>query len=242
MIEDKNCVLCKIIQPFSEFRRDRSRKDGFHPYCKSCQKRIRKEAYNNNSVVREGDQRRHQKYYHGSIGKDTMLEYGRSDKGREQQKKYRESDTGKLVGEKGRKQWYLSGNRARYHKKQYDTNPQFKIRHNLSARMRDVIRVHGGIKTSSILKLLGASIEEVRLHIQSQFDKDMSWENYGQCHIDHIIPCDYFNLIDIEQQKLCFHYLNLQPLWASENIKKNKYLPEDFEEILLKIKFKIEKL
>jgi hypothetical protein len=56
----------------------------------------------------------------------------------------------------------------------------------------------------------------------------MTWENYGNpngnhsdCwHIDHIIPCARFNLVDLEQQKLCFHYTNLQPLWAKDNLSK----------------------
>ena len=52
----------------------------------------------------------------------------------------------------------------------------------------------------------------------------MNWSNHGSYwEIDHIIPCDSFDLTDIEQQKQCFHYTNLQPLTVSENrSKKNK--------------------
>jgi hypothetical protein len=49
----------------------------------------------------------------------------------------------------------------------------------------------------------------------------MSWSNYGEWEIDHIIPCDYFNLANEEEQKICFHYLNLQPLWKNENRSKS---------------------
>lgn len=55
-------------------------------------------------------------------------------------------------------------------------------------------------------------------------------------HIDHIIPCDYFNLVNIEQQRICFHYLNLQPLWEVENIKKNNNVPENKDELINLIK------
>ena len=54
----------------------------------------------------------------------------------------------------------------------------------------------------------------------------MSWDNYGDWHIDHIIPCAAFDLTDIEQQKKCFNYKNLQPLWAEENLKKLDFLPD----------------
>jgi len=54
----------------------------------------------------------------------------------------------------------------------------------------------------------------------------MNWDNYGLYgwHIDHIIPCDAFNLIEEEEQLKCFHYTNLQPLWAEENLRKSNNL------------------
>jgi hypothetical protein len=39
-------------------------------------------------------------------------------------------------------------------------------------------------------------------------------------HIDHIVPCASFNLMDVDEQKRCFHYTNLQALWAKANISK----------------------
>ena len=50
----------------------------------------------------------------------------------------------------------------------------------------------------------------------------MSWKNHGKYgwHIDHIKPCSKFNLIDPTEQKKCFHYTNLQPLWAKDNLTK----------------------
>lgn len=51
----------------------------------------------------------------------------------------------------------------------------------------------------------------------------MSWDNYGYrgWHIDHIKPCSSFNLSDIKEQKKCFHYSNMQPLWWKDNIAKS---------------------
>ena len=68
------------------------------------------------------------------------------------------------------------------------------------------------------------TIEELKNHLKSQFDNKMNWQNYGSWHVDHIIPVTAFNLSDPEQQKECFHFTNLQPLWGTENLRKsNKY-------------------
>ncbi len=48
----------------------------------------------------------------------------------------------------------------------------------------------------------------------------MSWENYGKWHVDHILPCASFDLGKPEEQFKCFNYKNLQPLWATDNLKK----------------------
>jgi hypothetical protein len=49
----------------------------------------------------------------------------------------------------------------------------------------------------------------------------MTWDNHGDVwEIDHIIGCINFDLTDIEQQKKCFHYTNLQPLFKTSGIAK----------------------
>jgi putative phage-type endonuclease len=56
--------------------------------------------------------------------------------------------------------------------------------------------------------------------LETKFKEGMTWENHGEWHIDHIKPCASFNLLDDYEQKKCFHYKNLQPLWATENLRK----------------------
>ena len=65
-----------------------------------------------------------------------------------------------------------------------------------------------------------------------QFEPGMTWDNYGEWQIDHIIPCSYFDLTKEENQRICFNYRNLQPLWASENNKKKAKVPDNVEEIV----------
>jgi hypothetical protein len=57
-------------------------------------------------------------------------------------------------------------------------------------------------------------------HLQKQFKEGMTKENHGLWHIDHIRPISSFDLTKPEQQIKCFHYTNLQPLWAKENLSK----------------------
>jgi hypothetical protein len=63
-------------------------------------------------------------------------------------------------------------------------------------------------------------------HLESKFTEGMSWSNYGYkgWHVDHIKPCASFDLSDPEEQKKCFHYTNLQPLWWYDNFKKGAKL------------------
>jgi hypothetical protein len=69
-------------------------------------------------------------------------------------------------------------------------------------------------------EMCGCDLQSLRKHIESKFLDGMSWDNYGRWHIDHIKPVSSFDLTDQEQIKQCFHFLNLQPLWAADNIKK----------------------
>lgn len=89
---------------------------------------------------------------------------------------------------------------------------------NLRSRMYSALK--GACKSFGLLDLLGCSMEQFRRHTEVQFKPGMSWDNYGQWHMDHKKPCVKFDLSKPEEQKACFHYSNLQPLWAEENLAK----------------------
>ena len=68
---------------------------------------------------------------------------------------------------------------------------------------------------------------QLRKHLEAHMTAGQTLENYGPVwHIDHVIPCAAFNLKDPEQVKKCFHYTNLRPLDALENIRKSDRLPD----------------
>jgi len=100
-------------------------------------------------------------------------------------------------------------------------NPQYRTLCRLRARVHKKLRTWKGNRT---IDLCGATVEVIMKHLESQFRDGMTWENQSPIgwHIDHIIPCASFDLTDLEQQKKCFHYTNLQPLWWWQNLSKGK--------------------
>lgn len=107
-----------------------------------------------------------------------------------------------------------------YVKKRKARDPAFKMALAVRVRIRAVLR--GISKSADTMRLLGCTSEELKAHLESQFQPGMAWENYGVrgWHMDHIKPCASFDLADPAQQRACFHYTNLQPLWAKENLTK----------------------
>jgi hypothetical protein len=123
---------------------------------------------------------------------------------------------------------YLEENRAQIYaarKRNEDRNIAVRIKHNLRCRLRDAIkRTHGcGAYVASAVRDLGCSIEAFRGYMQLQFRPGMSWDNWGAWHIDHTKPLCDFDLGVREQVLKACHYTNLQPLWASENLTKNRW-------------------
>lgn len=96
---------------------------------------------------------------------------------------------------------------------------------NLRSRLKKWTTSKNLGRRSEMNKLVGCSKDYLKKHIEKQFKSGMTWENHGRYgwHIDHIIPLNNFDPKDPVEVKKANHYSNLQPLWAIENLKKNKY-------------------
>lgn len=110
--------------------------------------------------------------------------------------------------------------RSRDFMKVYYSDLNFRLKHCLRTRIRHSINSQNVSKSNKTPELVGCSIMNLKTHLESKFTEGMTFENYGEWHIDHIRPCASFNLEDPEEQKKCFHWTNLQPLWALDNIRK----------------------
>lgn len=110
------------------------------------------------------------------------------------------------------------------------TDPSYRVLYNLRSRLAALVRKTKasrgfGVTTARTLTLLGCSTSDFIIYLESRFEQGMTWENHGvgvgKWQIDHIMPCAIFDLTKPEHQRRCFHFSNLQPLWASENARKS---------------------
>jgi hypothetical protein len=108
-----------------------------------------------------------------------------------------------------------------YEKKKRANDPEFKLVRTLRSRLNSALNRKNAIKSTKTLDFIGCSISYLMGYLESKFTERMTWENHGEWHIDHIKPCAKFNLLIEDEQRKCFHYTNLQPLWAKDNLSKS---------------------
>jgi hypothetical protein len=132
-----------------------------------------------------------------------------------------------------------------YGQKRLDENEQARMNLRLHNSLRKMI--HRPTYNGCMVELVGCSRKKFIDFMESQFEEGMSWDNYGKIwHVDHIVPCSYFDLTDKDDQRVCFNWRNSQPLFSKENFSKGNTLTEGSQELVdfickeLNIKKKIE--
>ena len=221
MENTKLCLKCNVCKNISEFH-TRTRSSGniyVCKYCKLCEKHRKQGA----EYVEKALERKKQYYQENST---VILE---------KVKKYRNENSDKI------KQY-----QQMYHKLQINVdrrnerrcirrqnNEEYRLMCNISSRITKMLKSN---KSTSTLKLVGCNVGDFRVWLEYQFDSKMSWNNYGDYwHIDHVIPCNYFNLTIEDEQLKCFHWTNCRPLEKTKNIiKSDKYIP--FQILLQELK------
>lgn len=229
----KICTKCGKEKPLAEFNRLKKGKDGYNPRCKDCHntdnrgyskkpeyKKKKQEYIDNN---RDSINKIKTKYNHSDKRKKCDIRYRKNhlDRIRENGIKHRQGDKYKnrIETEKPK--------RRQRDKKRRESDISYRIEINLRCRTKYALKFQNSPRYYTDDEYLGCSPSFLRKYLESQFKEGMSWDNYGfyGWHIDHIRPCDSFILEDPEEQKKCFHYTNLQPLWAKDNLRKsNKIL------------------
>lgn len=98
-------------------------------------------------------------------------------------------------------------------------DPLWVIKNRVSIKIRRCLKNLGSTKSKSTLQIIGCTLEEFKIHIESLFQEGMSWENKSLWDIDHVVPLAFAE--NENEIILLNHYSNLRPLWRRENILKS---------------------
>lgn len=219
----KLCKVCNVEKDISEFPKHRKYKDGLYSSCKSCKNQSSKIYYLENKdkvienvkVYRENnlDKVKYSMKKNYEKNRESLLEY-KKEYHRKHKDKYQSMNKIYQIENK---------DRINFMKKEYISNKRkndnlFKLKESISGLIRYSIKHRGYYKKSRTEEILGCTIEEFKNYLESLFLDSMSWENYGEWHLDHIIPVSWAEGED-EVIKLN-NYKNFQPLWAKDNLSK----------------------
>jgi hypothetical protein len=235
----KKCKKCQNEKELKDFYDGRNS-------CKECSKRSFKENYNKNRSKKLEYQK---KYYEENIdlifeyrknylkeNSDKINQKKREkyelspDKIKESSKKYyhknKDEINRKRKGSKVSLQYYhenkedLLEKTYKFRKEKMSSDPFYKLKHQIRNLIRGAFKRKFTSKSKKTIEILGCSFEEFKLCLESKFDENMNWENYGSYwHIDHIKPIslakDEREVYDLN------HYSNFQPLFWLDNLTKS---------------------
>lgn len=222
-MELKLCPTCKVEKTIDLYSKNKSRKDGLCRQCKDCFYQSSHKHYYLYKVTKKYDNLKPNHKECTTCNNELPLtEFKPSPNG-----KFKVTSTcKKCFNIKWNEKQGLTGKNNEYRKQRKKDNPEFKLKNLLRLRINDALKreINGGkvSKTHSSIELLGCNIKHYVNYLESKFLPEINWDNHGEVwEIDHITPCHNFNLQDIKQQKLCFHYTNTQPLFKTTKIAES---------------------
>jgi hypothetical protein len=241
MAETKICASCNVEKPKSEFHKRMSRSCGVQSKCKPCMAEYKKYRYWSNHEAelekltksrlkpenvlqrkgyyqqnKEQYRERHNKYWADEIKRNQKLE----------RSKISYQNNIDKVKVRHRRNYEKPEVKARIRQRHHERKTkdlQYIITRRLRFRVRHLVK---GCKSASTIAMLGCDLAFFKNYLENLFTEGMTWELLlkGEIHIDHKKPCATFDLTKPEEQNICFHYTNLQPLWKIDNLKKgDKY-------------------
>jgi len=211
----KKCTKCEEVKAFDEYGKRKTSKDGLHGWCKACVA-----IYHNqyNKQYRQDNKEKSKQYYQDNkerlVKQQKQYYQDNKEECKKQQKQYRQDNKEKIAKRQ-----------RQYEKKRRANDPAYRMIRNLRKGLWKAMS--GNSKPKKTMELLGCSKEHLEHHLEAQFTDGMTLENYGEWQIDHIQAVSRFDHNEPEQVAVCWHYTNLQPMWAEDNIiKSNKIITE----------------
>ena len=213
-MEMKICKKCLIEKPANDFHKGRG-------CCKLCRKEYDKIKYLNNIE-------KYRKYSRDRYNENPEYTKNWVNNNREKvtviRKKYYENNREKQINSvlKSRSKNVDRYNEYMVNKRKND--PIFKLSFNVRKRLHKFLKINNITKNNKTFEIVGCNPKFLKEYLEIQFKDNMSWDNYGEWHIDHIIPLSSAKTEE-EIYKLS-HYTNLQPLWAEDNLRKGNKIIE----------------
>ena len=217
--DGKKCFRCGEWKPFEQFGRQASKLDGMRGSCKECMRQM-EAGYRENNKEKRNEHSRSWRKNNPVKAKASVENWRVENPGRYEEimKEWRAANPDKL--------------------KEYDIKRRSTAKGKIDASIRAGIakgikRLSKGGKRRE--EILGYTILDLMAHLEKLFLPGMTWENYGEWHVDHKIPLAVFNYetpFDIDFQR-AWALSNLQPLWAIDNLKKRAKLTKPFQPSLL---------
>lgn len=233
-MESKVCTKCKQLKPLTEFHKHKTHKDELKSRCKSCREEDNKKYRQQNfKRIKEYKKKWRQensehckeyqkKHYQENIERYKKYRQQNPNHYREYSKKYYEAiKNNKSFKDKKRE----------YCRKKRQEDIKYRLNSNISVAIWRSLR--GNKNGRHWEDLIGCTLKEVITCMEKQWTEGMSWNNYGRNGwvIDHKIPISAFNFSSFEHIdfKRCWSLSNLQPMWASDNLRKHDSLNSSFQ-------------
>lgn len=198
--KQKTCSKCRETKPKSEFGPHERMDDGLHIHCRECRRRSASDYRERNlEKVREREKERSRRLRQEDPERERLRIRNWIDQNREKW-----TATARITA-----------------RNRYRTDPAYKTQRLFRRRFLHWFGARGAKRKTSISEAIGCDWSFLCSHLESQFKEGMSWDNHGfrGWHIDHIIPLASAGNDETQMLKL-WHYKNLQPLWAEENLRK----------------------
>ena len=211
----KVCNKCNVEKPLDEFYLEKRNKSGVMGSCKECYNFKQKEwRFDNCEILKEREKKRRELYY-DNIKKSSQKYYiNNINKVNKRNREWRKNNPD--ISKESSRKWKINNTDKT---KEYNQLPEIKMSHNMRCRIKQYLKTKNITKKNKTFDIVGCSPQLLKEYLEKQFTQGMSWDNYGEWHIDHIVPLSSAKSED-EIYKLCY-YSNLQPLWAEDNLRKS---------------------
>ncbi len=206
----KMCRKCKTVKPLSSFAKEKRARNGRLNECSECCNK-RKRGYRKNNIEKV-------------LKREAAWRIKNRDKENKKNREWKERNPEKVKAM--RHEWEKKNPE---YMKNWLKQPKRKLGNSISSSLYDALKNNKNGRHWE--DVVGYALNDLMKHLEKQFQEGMTWDNYGEWHVDHKIPLSVFNYTKTEHDdfKRCWALKNLQPLWAKDNISKGAKLKKHFQ-------------